>query len=327
MKGIKAMLVMAILLISLVPVYTVSAAGGTSSTAPQDSANVTVNFNVSENATRMAAEVMLRNLERLQNYTASLINDTENVSEDVILLYERALNLTERAKALYENGSYKESLKTAILAMRAYREVILELKVGERHEVRELVMAKVEALRMNGYFRHVELVIGAAQVNGIDVTNLTELYNETREAYRRVIIDVMSNNTTALREDLPRARELKMKLDLELRNLELKLAVKNAGKIARILDRKLEVQIMALQRLKRVPWINESAVENITAQLAQLRAQVNELVREGKYLEALHLMRDSVPRLVMSAFHLRWVKKKNTIYWPVHGGRGRGHRP
>ncbi|ASJ03447.1 hypothetical protein A3L09_09325 [Thermococcus profundus] len=333
MKGIKAIFVMALLMLSLVPAYTVTAAGGGTTITNPSQMNATVNTtneseNVRVNATKIAAEVMLLNLERLQNYTASLINGTQNVSEEVLALYEKALNLTAEARALYENGSYRESLKTSIIAMRVYKDVIRALKTGEAPEfVRELVAAKVEVLRMNGYFRHVEMLITAARAHGINVTNLTELYNETREAYKKVLIDVMSNNITALKEDLPRARELKMELDQELRDLELKFAIKNADRIAKVLDRRLQIQINALQKLKHLPWINESAVENVTQQLIQLRIEVNRLVSEGKYLEALHLIRASTPRLIISAVHLRWIKKKDTIYWPVHRGRGRGHRP
>lgn len=321
MKGVKAVWMMALLVLSFVPVYTVTA-GETSTTTTSTSINQTLNASV--NATQVAAEVMLRNLERLQNYTSTLINQTENVSEDVMETYEKALNLTEEAKALYENGSYKESLRTAILAMKAYRDVIRGIRTEEVPElVRERVMARIEAMRMMEYFKHVEMLINAARMHRLNVTNLTRLYNETYRAYRRVLDDVMTNNTTAMGPDLERARELRRQLDGELERLQMKFALKKADEIARAFDRRIQMMVMALQRLRNVPGTNNTIIDNMTRELNQLRIRVDQLVREGKYLGALHLIKEATPKLVKSAIHLRWIHKDHTIYWAV--GRGTGH--
>ena len=336
MKGVKAIFVMALLVLSFVPFYTVSA-GEASTTSTQT-------LNAGVNATQVAAKVMLGNLERLRNYTSTLINQSGNVSEEVMNAYEKALNLTGEAKALYENGNYKESLRTAILAMRAYKEVIWSIRTGEAPElVRERVMERIEAARMIGYFKHVEMLINTARIQGLNVTNLTRLYTETRRAYGRVLEDVMANNTTAIGPDLTRARELRRQLDEELARVQIKLALKKADKIARVFDRRIQMMVITLQRLKNAPGINETVIDNMTRELNQLRIRVDQLILEGRYIEALHLIKGATPKLVKSAIHLRWIRKDHTIYWAIGRGwchhlgnmtyhrenmhPGKGHRP
>jgi len=329
-KKLKVGFVVLLMVLSLVPAYAVTAgsSGNGSDSTGYAAANQT---NRSTNATKVAAEVLLRNLERLQNYTAALLNETENVSAEILGLYEKALNLTEKAKALYNEGEYKESLHTSILAMKTYKDVIRNIRLGTEPE-REMKMVRVmvEARRALQYLQQVEAFVRAAERRGVDVSNVTELINQTRLAYIKVLQDIRINNTTALSVDLEKARELRMKLDMELRNLQMQFAIRKADKIAKVFNIRLEIMTKALERMKRVPGVNETAIETVTQELNQLRAKVNQLISEGKYLEALHLIKEATPKLMIGAIHLRWIQKDKMIYWPLgrphcHPGRGMGH--
>ena len=320
MGKLKVWFVIILMVLSLVPVYTVTAeSSGTDSSVVTNST-----LNQSANATRVAAEVMLRNLERLQNYTASLINGTENISAETMELYERALNLTDEARTLYAEGRYRESLHTAILAMKAYRDVIRSIRLGTEPElIRERTMARIEAMRMHEYFEHVRMLIRAAEMHGLNVSNVTALLNQTRAAYLKVLQDLRTNDT-ALGPDLERARELRKQLDMELERLQMQFAIKKADRIARAFDWRLEMMIRALERMRNVPGFNTTAIDNLTQELNQLRIRVDQLVREGKYVEALHLIKESTPKLIRSAVHLRWIHKDHRIYWPVERDHRRG---
>ncbi len=329
-RKLKVGFVVLLMVLSLVPAYAVTAgsSGNGSDSTGYMAANQT---NRSTNATKAAAEVMLRNLERLQNYTTALLNETENVSAEVMELYERALNLTDEAKSLYSEGKYWESLHTSILAMKAYKDVIRGIRLGTEPEfVVEMRRAGVEAKRIQEYLKHVGILIRVAEMKGLNVSSVSELYNQTRLAYMKVLQDIRINNTTALSVDLEKARELRMKLDMELRNIQIQFAIRKADKIARAFDIRLEIMTRTLERIKRVPGVNETTIENITQELNQLRAKVDQLISEGKYFEALQLIKKATPKLVIGAIHLRWIQKDKTIYWPLgrphcHPSREMGH--
>ncbi len=334
-RKLKVGFVILLMVLSLVPVYTVSAKD-TNTTDETEAGYIPANnttamntTNPSVNATKVAAEVLLRNLERLQNYTSTLINETENVSAEILALYEKALNLTERAKALYNEGDYKESLHTSIMAMKTYKEVIRSIRLGTKPEQEmEMIRVRAEARRTLEYLKHVETFVRAAERRGVDVSNVTELINKTRLACTKIL---EANNTAAVNTTLlKQAEELRMKLENELRNIHMQFAVKSTKKVARAFDIRLEIMTKALERMKRVPGVNETVIETLTQELNQLRAKVNQLISEGKYLEALHLIKEATPKLMIGAIHLRWIQKDKMIYWPLgrphcHPGRGMGH--
>ncbi len=334
--GRKALVVGIILIMTMavVPVY---ALAGNSSNDQNEgehgaAANVTANTttNVTMNATglKMASENLLRIVDRLANYTGGIMANSTNVSNETVALFNHAQELRKEAWALYNNGSYREALHTAIMAMRDYKRVLVSIRRGsevEQERPDNATIAKVEALRMKGYFLHVEMLINAAKVRGLNVTNVEELYNETRDAYKKVMVDAMNGNATALREDLPKARELRKELDLAIKGLMGQFVMKHAHGIAAAFTWKLNMQIRALERLQNIPGVNTSAIQNLTRQLSQLRQNVTELVKEGKIKEALQLIKTSLPDIRTAAFRLRWIQKHEGTYWPVHGGRGRGN--
>ncbi len=329
-RKLKVGFVIILMVLSLVPAYTVTA--GSSGNGSDSTGYVATNqTNRSTNATKVAAEVMLRNLERLQNYTSSLINETGNISAEILGLYKRALNLTDEAKALYSEGRYWESLHTAILAMKAYKDVIRSIRLGTEPEfIMEIRRAGMEAKRIQEYLKHVGILIRVAEMKGLNVSSVSELYNKTRLAYIKVLQDIRINNTTALSVDLEKARELRTKLDMELRNLQMQFAIRKADKIAKAFEIKLEIMTRALERMKMIPGVNETAIENITQELNQLRIQLDQLISEGRYFEALQLIKKATPRLVIGAIHLRWIHKDKRVYWAIggphgHPGKGKGH--
>ena len=332
-RKLKVGFIILLLVLSLVPAYTVIAEdmdsdGNDTDTGDTSAANNTTVIeenvtNPSVNATSVAAEVLLRNLERLQNYTSSLINGTEDVGTEVLGLYEQALNLTEEAKALYEEGEYKESLHTSILAMKTYKEVIRGIRFSTKPE-REMEMerVRVEARRTLQYLKHVEALIRAAERKGVDVSNVTELYNQTRLAYTKLLENAEANNTTAINAALEEARALKTQLEMELRNLHKQFAAENAEKMARAFETRLEVIEKALERMKKRPGVNETDIENVTQELDQLKAQLEQLISEGKYSEVLRLIKEAMPELKRAALHLNWIEKDEKTQTPAGGPKG-----
>jgi len=328
----KALVVGIILIMAMavVPVYAL--AGNASDAQNRDErgtgANVTMNVTMNATGLERASESLLHIVDRLANYTEGVIVNSTNVSNETIALFNRAQELREEAWALYNNGSYREALHMAIMAMRDYKRVLVSIRCGfevEQGRPDNETIAKVEALRMRGYFLHVKMLINAAGARGLNVTNVEELYNETRDAYKKVMVDAMNGNATALREDLPKARELRKELDQAVKGLMGQFVMKHAHGIAAAFTWKLDMQIRALERLQNIPGVNTSAIQNLTRQLSQLRQNVTELIKEGKIREALQLVKTSLPDIRTAAFRLRWVQKHEGMYWPVHGGRGRGN--
>jgi DNA-binding transcriptional MerR regulator len=317
-----------IMTMAVVPVYALAGNAGSQNGGEHGTvANVTTNVTLNATGLQRASGVLLRIVDRLANYTAALMANSTNVSNETVTLFKNAEELRKEAWSLYNNGSYKEALHTAIVAMKDYKRVIVSIKCGpevERERPDNATIAKVEALRMRGYFIHVGMLIKAAKAQGLNVTKVEELYNETREAYKKVVVDAMSGNATALREDLPKARELKEELDQAIRELMRQFVMKHAHGIANAFTWKLNMQIWALKRLQNFSGVNVSAIQNLTQQLIQLRQNVTELIREGKIKEALQLIRTSLPNIRMAAFRLRWIQKHEGMYWPVHHGRGHG---
>lgn len=321
--------IVVLLTLALIPAYAVAGEGanGEDEGGINNATNTSTNVTVNATGLQKAAENLLRIVDRLANYTSSLMANATNVTNETLEAFNNAEELREEAWALYNNGSYKEALHKAIEAMRAYKAVIRAIRTGEEPEMpSNETIAKVEALRMNGYFRHVELLIRVAKMRGANVTEIEELLNQTREAYKKVVIDAMNGNSTALKEDLKTARELKRQLDEAIRELGKEfLKIRGRG-IVMAFEKTLEMQIRALQRLQNVPGVNASVIQNITQQLMGLRQNVTELVREGKYMEAIALIKASTPKLKVVAMHLRWIEKKDEVRWPVWApGRGRGH--
>ncbi|WP_010480292.1 hypothetical protein [Thermococcus zilligii] len=329
MRGVKALIVVAMLVLSVVPAYTMVGAAEAGQTSVQAQVNASANVNATG---QKAAENLLRMVDRLANYTSGLIANGSNITSDIIEQFNRAEELRSEAWSLYNSGDYRGAIGKAIEAMRSYKIVIKAIVKGEavgteRTGPSNETIARVEALRMNGYFRHAELIINAAKMRGINVTEAEKLYNETREAYRKVVEDVMSGNSTALTEDLKKARELKRQLDEALRELERELLKASSRPIANAFTLRLEMEIRALQRLRNAPGINATLVDELTQQLIQLRENVTQLVREGRPVETLKIIKESTPRLKLVAAHLRWVQKDDETHWPVWKPENPGRRP
>ncbi|NJF25642.1 hypothetical protein [Thermococcus sp. Bubb.Bath] len=332
MVGRKVLVVGIVLIMTMAIVPAYALAGNTSGAQEKsghgNAPNTTANVTMSVTALQRAAKDLLSIVDRLANYTSELMANSTNVSNETVELFKNAGELRTEAWALYYNGSYKEAIHTAIAAMRDYKRVLI-MQAGKIEPVKpnNCTIARVEALRMRGYFLHVKMLIKTAEAQGLNVTKVEELYNATREAYKKVVVDAMSGNATALRTDLPRARELRGQLDQAIRGLMRQFVVEHAHGIANAFSRKLDMQIRALERLQNFTGANVSVIKNLTQQLIQLRQNVTELIREGKIKEALQLIKTSLPDIRMAAFRLRWIQKHEGMYWPVHygGGRGVGH--
>jgi len=321
-KGIPALLAVFIILASAIPVYAVGS--GRSNGGQDQSASSAANATMNTTGLERAAQNLLKIVDRLANYTASMISNAAPDNE-TMALYTKAEELREKAHSEFQAGNYSASLRFSIMAMRDYRMVLASLFRGQTKEInRTMLIAKLESLRMNSYFKHVEMIIKAAEAKGLNVTQVEALYNETREAYKKVLQDVMSNNSTALVEDLRTARTLRHELDTALVTLGRQYVHVNAGKIAMVFDRVITIQIKILQRMKNLPNVNASLIDNVTSQLLQLRENVTKLVQEGKYFEALQLIKSSLLKLRSVAMRLHWIRKGHWVKFPVRGP-GRPH--
>ena len=286
-------------------------------TLPVNATNVTnttpVSMTNATNTTNMSgvqAYNLLVILDKVANYTAGLIAELNasnvTISNYTLDLYYRAEATRAQAWELYNAGNYSESINASMNALYLYKEVIEELtdyyeehkekKMEEEHDYYETIMdAKEELHRAAEYFPYVEKVIEEAKAEGLNVTYVMELYNETKAAYMVVAQDLAGGNITALKADLEYAEELKDKLEDAVEELQEQIVTAKADEISQAFMEKLQEQMKLMQELMAMlqnSTINATYLQENLMELQTMYEQFNALVESGQYEEALDMLHD-----------------------------------
>ncbi|ASJ16528.1 hypothetical protein A3L04_05285 [Thermococcus chitonophagus] len=233
------------------------------------------------------ATSLIKNLGRLSKFVEDKVEPIKDKLNNATLEnYEIAENYKKEAMNAYDAGDYEKAVTYSLLAMRHYKAVLSTLREA-KSRYQDL---RFEVERTLEYFRFVNRTIALAQEEGIDVSNLTRLFNETREAYKAVLEDIKAKDYEKAREDLKVAREKKTQLDEELRKVRRELAYANADKIVR----------MFLERGGRGIEIVERAANNghpeLNATLTAFKEvyeEVKSLADQGKWQDALKVIEEN----------------------------------
>ncbi|WP_193432408.1 hypothetical protein [Thermococcus sp. 5-4] len=275
-----------------------------SNATPVDVTNITNETNISA----IQAYNLLVIVDKVANYTACLIAELNEsnvtISNYTLDLYSRAEEMRARAWELYNAGNYSDSINASMEALCLYREVIEDIidhygeheekKMEEEHEYYETIMeAREELHRAEEYFPYVEKVIAEAKAEGLNVTSVMELYNETKAAYMVVAQDLDSGNVTSLRSDLEYAEELMDKLEDAVEELSERIVFARAEEISRTFMEKLQRQMELMEKLI-TPFenmtMNATGIEEEFLEFQTMYEQFNLLVESAQYDEALEMI-------------------------------------
>lgn len=277
-------------------------------TTPVNMTNVT--NTTTKNTSAVQAYNLLLILDKVANYTAGLMAELNasnvTISNYTLDLYSQAETARAQAWELYNTGNYSESINASMNALYLYKEAIEELtdyyeehkekKMEEQYEYYELIMdAKEELQRAREYFPYVEKVIAEAKAEGLNVTYVMELYNETKAAYMVVAQDLASGNVTALKADLEYAEELMDKLEDAVEELQEQIVSAKADEISQAFMEKLQEQMKLMNELLAMlqnSTINATYLQENLMELQTMYEQFNALVESGQYEEALDMLHD-----------------------------------
>ena len=298
MRGLKGLaLALAVLLFgSLIPLGLAESNGtsiGTTYTGAMD------------NGTRemVIAGNLVQKLQRLSRFAEDKIEPVKNKlpeNSSILKNYELAEEFKDKAIEEYSAGDYYNSILDSLTAMHYYRLALEELREGKEkvQDIKERIRVEIE--RLHAYFRFVEKTIRLAQNQGIDAGNLTQLYKETKDAYRTVLDDIKVGDYEKAKADLETAREKKALLDEELRKVREELAYANAEEIVKEFLVKGEKGIEIAEKAIEVGEQNGYNVTELQERLdafTEVYNQVNELADEGQWEEALGVMQENRERI------------------------------
>ncbi|ASJ07037.1 coiled-coil domain-containing protein [Thermococcus pacificus] len=246
----------------------------------------------------------LQHLSKLAEDKIEPIKDKLPENSSILKNYGLAEEFKDRAIEEYNAGDYHNSILDSLTAMHYYRLALEGLKEGKEkaQDIREHIRMEVE--RLQEYFRFVEKTIRIAESRGIDVSNLTGLYNETKEAYGTVLEELNAGDYEKAKADLEVAQEKKALLDEELRKVREELAYKNADKIVKDFLVKGE---KGIEMAEKAIQLGQEKGYNVTELQERLNAftavynQVKELADEGQWEEALSVMQEN--RETIEEFH------------------------
>ena len=304
MKGMKGFaLALAVLLLgSLIPLGLAESNG----TAANSTGSYTA---VVDNGTRemVIAGNLMEKLQRLSKFAEDRIKPIKDrlpENSSILKNYDLAKELKDKAIEEYNAGDYYNSILDGLTAMHYYRLALTQLKEGKEkvQDVRERIRMETERLRE--YFKFVEKTIMLAQNQGIDVSNLTGLYNETKAAYQTVLEDLKAGDYDKARTDFEAAQEKKALLDGELKKVREELAYANADKIVKDFlvkgQRGIDIAQKAIQFGQEKGYNVTELQERLDAFTA-VYDQVKGLADEGQWKEALSVMKEN--RETIEEFH------------------------
>ncbi|USH00151.1 hypothetical protein K1720_01335 [Thermococcus argininiproducens] len=296
--------------------------------------NITINMTLNVSLQEKAYGLLLI-IERLSNYTGAMISVTANIDNEILLNFNETEYLKESAWMAYNSTDYQLAITLAMEAMEGYRDIIEELMPEKKEIIKNetekheelLVEAQEELRRAQEYLSYVEEFLTEASQLGIDVSIFLDLYNQTSEAYKRVAIDISNGNITVLKQDLEIAEELKEKLSeaIEEELIPQMLSMK-ADEIAIMFISKLNVQlnrtIELMNLIENLTMISnvtyppgyekeiKEILEDYKEELREITEEVNSLIEEGEYEEALELISELNEELRDIIKEIREVQKE-----------------
>jgi tetratricopeptide (TPR) repeat protein len=304
MKGMKGLaLVLAVVLLgSMIPLGLAESNG--------TAANGTTGYvGLMDNGTRemVIANNLIEKLQHLSKFAEGRIEPIKDKlpeNSSILKNYGLAEEFKDKAITKYQDGDYYNSILDSLTAMHYYRLALTGLKEGKERvqDVKEHIRMAVERLRE--YFGFVDKTIRIAENQGIDVSNLTRLYNETKGAYETVLEDLKAGNYEKARTDFKAAQEKKALLDEELKKVREELAYANADKIVKEF---LERGEKGIEIAQKVIQLGQERGYNTTELQERLDAftavydQVKGLADEGQWEEALSVMQEN--RGTIEDFH------------------------
>lgn len=307
-RWLKVWLIIGILVGAIVPAGLSMAASNTTTTTNTGNLPPEIDNTTQEQA---VAEHIITAIEKLSNLTGRILDRIQLPDNSSIMKqYQMAEEYKGAAINAYNEGDYCKAITDGIIAMHHYRVILQRVKVG-RNELRERLPAEVE--RMKGYFRMAERIIAAAQRQGIDVGNATQLLNQTEKAYRTVLDDIKAKNFDKAKTDLETARTLKAQLDTALGRIRRELAYHNARGIVNAFLEKGGRAINITQQV--IGRANETG-RNTTELQERLEAfqsvyeQVKELAGQGNYTGALNVMMQNSKTIKDFYMTLGFLRKK-----------------
>ncbi len=306
MDGIKALAVVlaALLLGSVVPLSlaeTNTSANNTNTTGTYTG--------TMDNSTRemVIAENLVEKLQKLSKFAEKKIGPIKDrlpTNSSILKNYNLAEEFKDKAIEEYGAGDYYNSILDSLTAMHYYKAALSALKGGKEkvNNARERIRMEIE--RTRDYFRFVDKTIRLAENQGIDVSNLTQLYNETKKAYEVVLNDLRTGDYEKAKVDLNTAREKKVLLDKELRKVREELAYANADKIVKEFlvkgEKGIEIAEKAIQ-LGEEKGYNVTELQRRLNAFSEVYNQVKTLADEKKWEDALNVMQENRETIVQ--FH------------------------
>ncbi|WP_456368192.1 hypothetical protein [Thermococcus sp.] len=273
---------------------------------------------------------LLKVVDRLSNYTQALINGSANVSNETLVMYQKANELRKRAWEAYNAGNYSIAAGYAISAMRLYKRVIMTLNKERREEIEvaggELQgkwklrnMARIQLQMAVQELRYAEIIMRRMNVT----PEFVEAYKQTKEMVEKVRQDLVSGNFTLLREDLPKLIQARTELHRQIllsTSREFKVrAFKAVRKQIRIFD------VLLPKLLVMNVTLNGTLSDDIR-ELMSIREELQKAMKEGNVDKVVELLKELHEKLREIKRKIRMERKLGVLpKRPVVPGSSTGH--
>jgi len=332
--------VIALLIGILIPLSTAAWSMALTSNTTSTTTNTTSTGNGTGNSylnisLQLQAYNLLLIVDGAANYTSTLIQNLNasnvTIPASILANYTKAENLRAQAWDYYSAGLYNKSIETSLLALNTYKDVVQSLTAylsagpinnQSRYEYAPIIAeAKAELHRAASYFPYAEKVILRAQKDGLNVTEIQSLYEQTKEAYMKVAEDLANGKYSSLEADLRKAEELMDRLQEEIIELNEEIANAEAERIAHAFMRKLQEQMMAMEHLMMQFGNSSEEMSMLNQNLAQLQlmySQFEKMIQEGEYNMTLQIMAEINKELKSMVEFNKELRKER--------GKNKGHR-
>lgn len=270
-----------------------------------------------QNNEEIAGEI-INQLTKLSTLVNIRVKPVESrLPENLLKDYDKAKELKEKALTEYQNGNYLQAIQYSLGAMRYYKGILKALEEDEKTPGVLRTQIQEESTRVFAYFTYVEKLIEVAKSKGIDVENLTKAYVEAKTAYVEVLEYIENGNLEEAKISLEKAKQKKMELDIETRDLTTKLTSKNAEMIVKSFLIKTNQSITTAE--KAIEYAKSRGRETGEAEKAMekikgIYLQVTYLANEGKWIDALRVIGENADYMKKFFMTIEKVKseKMNT---------------
>jgi len=147
----------------------------------------------------------------------------------------------------------------------------------------------------------VEKLIEVAKSKGIGVENLTKAYVEAKTAYNEVLKYIKDGNLEEAKISLEKAKQKKIELDMEIRDVTTKLASKNAEMIVKSFliktNQSITIAEKAIEYAKSMGRETKEAEKDME-KIKGIYLQVTYLANEGKWIDALRVIRENAAHMI-----------------------------